>query len=149
MCILSYAYLLQVCVLSYFCSKPSFLGADVKRAQSLGRSLRVLATLFIPIPIFIVCHILDGLFHSLSITLLFVFWLHSFVRPLRKCVVYRLPSICLSMAHLPRPNPTFAHLIYSHTPFCLLVSHNKSYLLWRPIIPVIIVDLPYRTKNGK
>ncbi len=89
MCILSYAYLLQVCVLSYFCSNPSFLGAD------RGHSLRVLATLFVSIPVFIVCHILDGPFHSLSITLLFVLRLHSFRPPLRKCVVYRLPSVCL------------------------------------------------------
>ena len=89
----------EVCVFSYFCSNPSFLSADMSNPLNHSGSLtarpRHLATLFISIPVFIVCHILDGLFHSFSITLLFCPSAKFFRPPLRKCVVYRLPTVCL------------------------------------------------------
>ena len=91
---LSYEYLLQGCVLfSHFCSNPFLLSARVcaKPTRSLGRSLHVLATLFLslwPLSFFALMSILDGLFHSLSITLLFTCSATTLFRPLpRRCVL--------------------------------------------------------------
>jgi len=127
MCILSYAYLLQVCVLSNFCSNPLLsrrgyvkpvhsgsLTAPPRHALYLHSRFHRLSNSRRTLPL-----LLDHTLFRPSATLL-----HP---PLRKCVVYRSPSVCLSMAHLLRPNPTFAHLTYNFIlPFVFWCYTNKS-----------------------
>ena len=134
---------------------PSFSSRICQtRALTWGRSLRLLATLFISIP---------SRFHRLSnsrrtIPLPLD---HSPFRPsvtllrppLRKCVVYRLPSVCLyGPLAAPKLNLCASNLQF-HTPLCLLVSHKQivaslgSHLI--PLSIPVIIDLPYRTKNEK
>lgn len=146
----------SVCVLSHFCSNPSFLGADMSNPLTRSGSLtgRPGHTLYLLV---IVCQILDGLFHSLSITLLFRPSATLFCSPLRKCVVYRLPSVCLYGSLAASKLQLRASNLHFHTSFCLLVSHKQivAPLVSHPIqshlpLPIlVIIDLPYRTKNGK
>ena len=130
---------------------PSFLDADnVKPAHSLCRSLRFLATLFISfIPVFIVCQILDGLFHSLSITLFFVLWLRSFIH-LFVNVLSIDRHLSVSMAPRAASKP-FAHLTYIFILSFVFWCHKQivASLTSRPTLPIpVIIDLPYRTTNG-
>lgn len=137
---LTHIYCKSVCCPISVRFSPSFFGANTSNplTHSLGRSLCFLATLFISfIPVFIVCQFLDGLFHSLSITLFFRPLATFFRPPLRKSVVYRSPSVCL-YGPTCRVQTLCASNLHFHTFFCLLVSHKQivASLTSCPTLPI-------------
>jgi hypothetical protein len=120
MCILSYTYLLQVspcCCSSVSVLTSPFIGADMSNrlALSVARWASLPHSLSPSITIFVYCQILDGLFHSLSITVLSLPLVALFPPASRKiCSLIGpdyLPSVCLClMAPLLCSDSTFAHL---------------------------------------
>jgi hypothetical protein len=127
MCILSYKYLLQGCVLLSN-SVLTLFYQHVYRPESLARSLttrsphsfRLVPFLFL----FALMLILDGLFHSLSITLFSpALSLHSFDH-LFVDVFSDSCRLSVTMAYLLSSSSTSAHLT-TISYFCLGVT-NKS-----------------------
>lgn len=99
MCILSYAYLLQVCVLSYFCSSPSFLGADMSNALKHSWVAHCMSSPHSLSPSSFSSFVIfstDSSTPSRSLSF-FVLQLHSFVHLFVNVlsIVYRLPFVCL------------------------------------------------------